>query len=149
MCIDAGCSYIWLLNEGGGWGIAEYIAQPFGEYGYIIGGRAWNGRYTKANGRSAGWSESVIDNDFPGWYGYRWIYPIKGVSGGSWVAVNMNGYAYLSSGYTAGIGPVLTWNYVTWLSMPIRRSERWMKVIKGKLVAFLAEIVNLISGAPW
>lgn len=75
--------------------------------------------------------------------------PHQGVSGGSWVAVNMNGYAYLSSGYTAGIGPVLTWNYVTWLSMPIRRSERWMKVIKGKLVAFLAEIVNLISGAPW
>jgi Zn-finger protein len=41
------------------------------------------------------------------WFGYRYIYPIKGVPKGSWVCAQASGTAVLSAGY-ASWGPVLT-----------------------------------------
>jgi hypothetical protein len=112
LCLNAGCAYIWLWNEGGGWGYMETEAMPYPQYGHITSGWAYLARYTESNGSISNWSDQVDENYNPGWRGYRYLYPIKGTSN-SWVNVAMTGSTGLSSGYTAGIGPVNTWNYIT------------------------------------
>ena len=40
VCVGAGCTYVWLFNEGGGWAYEESEAMPFPAYGHIEKGFA-------------------------------------------------------------------------------------------------------------
>ncbi|HUB04930.1 MAG TPA: hypothetical protein VMA76_07665 [Solirubrobacteraceae bacterium] len=120
LCVGAGCTYVWLWNEGGGWGYVEALAEPFSAYGHVVSGWAYFSRTTNNDPYStvANWSDAVLENDPPGWDSERYIYPICNASGkckASWVGVGYSGQVLVSGPppITAGLGPVITWNYIT------------------------------------
>ena len=111
-CGDFGCIYIWLYNQGGGWGYVEYQADPC--CSVLKSGTAYFGRYTKSNGSVANWSDNVEHNCGPqSWCGYRYIYPISGTSN-SWVeATWAGGFWVVGTGQAGYFSTVITWNYIT------------------------------------
>lgn len=120
VCVGAGCTYVWLFNEGGGWAYEESEAMPFPAYGHIEKGFADFARDTENDPYSSisNWAEDVEQDDGPGWYSDRYLYPICNSYGqckNSWVSIAYSGQALVSGPppITVGLGPVLTWNYIT------------------------------------
>lgn len=111
LCGNAGCAYIWLLNDANGFGEAEYEAAA---YYPLLGGRAAFTRYTKSNNSTAGWTDSMEHNcGADCWFGYRYIHPIKGSPNVSWVSVQGEAPRCCRPATLLGVRCLL-WNYTTW-----------------------------------
>jgi hypothetical protein len=114
-CGNAGCDYIWLDNNGGGWGLVEYETDI--NNGCIAEGTAFFYRYTESSDTTGYWSQSNGGGDATCeiYIGTHYIYPIAQVSGGgSWVQANLtSGWEFLNTGLTDYYIPVTTWNYIT------------------------------------
>lgn len=100
LCLNVGCAWILLLNQGGGWGFAEYGLDPYGfavRYGVLS-----IVRYNHKTRKTSGWTDNTVtDNCGIGYCGYRNQYPGKGLN-----TDTMTGWAALSNGVVADCGPV-------------------------------------------
>jgi hypothetical protein len=108
-CGRAGCSWILIFNQGGGWAWSEYGADPYPWFGGIWYGAVSVVRTNASTRRSTGWSEKATSNCGRGrWCGYHQDHPRRG-----FVVDTMSGWCISFTGIAAGIGPVAAWTKVT------------------------------------
>jgi hypothetical protein len=108
LCVGVGCSWIVLYNIGRGFGFAEYGASPYGWAGSIVRGAVALQAGTRYR-HITSWSDRLDRNCGTGFCGYHSVH----FSARGWCWTDMYGWALVSGGIVAHVGPVGTWSYIT------------------------------------